>query len=200
MINGKFGHYKTYYIYFLKLVSLKYLQAKYQPKERLLNFDHYKVIATRGFVQTLFKKVSNEFVKNEKILCEFLNEKNEIEVQKLTRLTFVNNSHSVVNTCVDALNNIKLVFSSNETKKLAYPNYVSFFKSILYFGQDIEKIMCLSCLISFCEVEEIIANIFKDNNLIEFLRSILQSSNDTNDSIKERLKIMTTRLLDFPEL
>jgi len=193
--HGKVGHFKTYYIYFIKLVSLTYLQAKYNPQEKLLNFDHYKVIATRGFVQTLFKKVSNEFSKNDQILLEFLNEKNEIEIQKITRLTFVNNSHSVVNTVVDALNNIKVVFASTETKKLAYPNYIPFFKSVLYYGLDIEKIICLNCLISFCAVEEIKSDLFKDNDLINFLRSLKETSKDINDSIKERLQIMLTRFL-----
>ncbi len=193
--HGKVGHFKTYYIYFIQLVSLTYLQAKYNPQEKLLNFDHYKVIATRGFVQTLFKKVSNEFSKNDQILLEFLNEKNEIEIQKITRLTFVNNSHSVVNTVVDALNNIKVVFASTETKKLAYPNYIPFFKSVLYYGLDIEKIICLNCLISFCAVEEIKSDLFKDNDLINFLRSLKETSKDRNDSIKERLQIMLTRFL-----
>jgi hypothetical protein len=193
--QGKVGHFKTYYIYFLKLVSLTYLQAKYNPQEKLLNFDHYKVIATRGFVQTLFKKVSNEFSKNDRILLEFLNEKNEIEIQKITRLTFVNNSHSVVNTVVDALNNIKVVFASTETKKLAYPNYIPFFKSVLYYGLDIEKIICLNCLISFCAVEEIKSDLFKDSDLINFLRSLKETPKDRNDSIKERLQIILTRFL-----
>jgi hypothetical protein len=180
--------FKTYFIYVLKLVSLKYLENKIDSNEKLLEVNHYKDVIEGGFAQNSFKEITNEFCKNE----EFLNEKNIREIQGVTRMTFINNSQSVANSIIEVLNNIKLIFTTRETKMLAYPKYSVFFKSVLYYGLDIERIICLNCLRSFCEVEEIRRDIFGDEKLVSYLNNIIlsESLTTTNDEIKQRLITM----------
>ena len=182
-------------------MALTYLQAKYAPGEMLLEFRHYECIATKGFVQTTYTKVCDDFARNERVMWEFVNEARQVERQTVTRLTFVNNSHSVVNTVVDALNNIVVVFCTSETKRVAYPNYVPFFKSVLYYGLPIERIVCLNCLLSFCQVAELRADLFSDLELIAFLRKICAETsgelvNETSDPIGRRLHVILGKFLE----
>ena len=199
--------FKTYFIYVLYLVSLTYLQAKLEPDSslKLLDFRHYEDIVKKGFLNTTyisFRKITNEFVQNEKIQWEFINENNEEETQHLTRLIFINNTNSAMGyTIVDVINNIKNSFTTNETKKLAFPEYVSFFKSIIYYGLDIEKIICLSCLRSFCSEQTVKNYILEDEAFIKFLENLKQSrlciEEVEENSFKPRLKAMIENLFNY---
>ena len=163
--------FKIYYIYVFKLVSLKYLEIKFKPKETLLDYKHYEDIVNGNFVKHTFKEVNKDFTRNGKVTREFINEREETERGLVHKLLLIYNSNNsaMARTVVDVLDNIRCVYSSEETKKLAFPIFWPFFKSVLLFGLDIERIVCLNCLQSFCQVESIRREFLGDVESVNFL-------------------------------
>lgn len=186
--------------YVLYLVSLAYLQVKVK-NVHLLEFKHCERIARLGFISTssiAYKEITNAFVHDEKIELEFINERGEREKQLATRHTFINNSNSAMAyTLIDALNNINICFRTNETKRMAFEEYVHFFKSILYYGLTIEKIVCLNCLTSFCTDIKVKEFILSDKKLISYLNGLEIFGCEDNFSLRQRLWILIIKFLEL---
>jgi hypothetical protein len=197
--NTKLSKFKSYFIYVLYLVSLAYLQYKFK-NECLLCFKHYEHIACRGFMSTSFisfREVTNAFVDNEKIERDFMNEMGEREKQRVTRIVFIQNSKSAMAyTIVDVLNNINVCFQANETKSMAYKEYEYFFKSIIFYGLTIEKIICLNCLVSFSNDLKVREAILRDDDLIFYLKSLILMENEQDFNLKTRLRNLVRKLLE----
>ena len=176
------------------LKSLGYLQETFQPSESFLSIQDYEFIAKTGFGSNYFKNVSNEFKSlSEVVELEFVNDENQIETQYVTRmktyfdLIIYEPSYYFVNL----IRQLSIIFSSDETKLIAYRAYKYFFKSILMYGLDIEKMLCLSCLVNFIHISEIHCDLFGDVNLIGYLgvlKNGTELSNTSTDSIKKRLR------------
>ncbi len=186
--------------YVLYLVSLAYLQVKLK-NVHFLEFKHCERIARLGFISTssiAYTEITNAFVHAEKIELEFVNERGEREKQLATRHTFINNSNSAMAyTLIDALNNINICFRTNETKRMAYEEYVYFFKSILYYGLTIEKIVCLHCLTSFCADIKVREFILSDDKLISYLNGVEVFDCENNANLRQRLRIVVIKFLEL---
>ena len=145
------------------------------PSKKILTKRDYQFIASSSYTANYFKeKVTNEFRKISEIVeWEFINELNQIETQKVTRITnhfgrVLNNSS---NYLVRGLKQIKDFFTTDEHKEIAYECQKNFFKSILFYGLDIEKVMCLDCLIKFVRISSIRDDLVREVNLIEKLKN-----------------------------
>jgi hypothetical protein len=197
--NNRQAHeFKIYYIYVFKLVSLKYLQVKFKShKKILLNYEHYVDIVNGNFVKHTFTVVNDEFTRNPRVFSEFINENNRVEQGEVNKLYLIHNSNNsaMARTIVDVLDNIKFVYTSKRTKKLAFPVFYPFFKSVLLNGRTIERIICLNCLINYCQVETIRNQIFDDKELIEFLRA--KQIENSQDDMEQRQNRMLTRFFAY---
>jgi hypothetical protein len=176
-------------IFRMFLICLAYLEKKLDLL--LLETKHFEIIATRGFIPKTFKRVSNEFQSHtEKIKWEFMNENNRLETQEVSRLKIGGTTSTAINTIVDALTCLKIIYTSDEAKKIAYDSYGAFMKSILVYGLDIEKIICLACLKKYCStLEWIRKDIFEDKTLVDHLFDFYHSNRNIarDDAIKRRL-------------
>jgi hypothetical protein len=178
------------------LVGLAFLQQKFNPKEHLISMNQYVGLAKGGFVRSLFKEVSSEYLKiSSEIRWEFINEFNQKETQIVSKLIVPSNISTGINvlntyTVVYTLNNIRVIFSlSNETKELAYENSKNFLKSIIYYGFDIEKILALKCLEEYCTVENVKKDLTSDHGLFKYLQKLAQMCVKQDDEqMKSRLK------------
>ena len=190
--------FKIYYIYVFKLVSLKYLEIKFKPKETLLDYKHYEDIVNGNFVKHTFKEVNSDFTGNGKVTREFINEREETERGLVHKLLLIYNSNNsaMARTVVDVLDNIRCVYSSDETKKLAFPIFWPFFKSVLLFGLDIERIVCLNCLQSFCQVKSIRREFFGNESVSFLLKEIMEKNANSKDEIKQRQNRMIEKILE----
>ena len=197
--NNRQAHeFKIYYIYVFKLVSLKYLQVKFKShKKILLNYGHYVDIVNGNFVKHTFTVVNNDFTRNPRVFSEFINENNRVEQGEVNKLFLIYNSNNsaMARTIVDVLDNIKFVYTKERTKMLAFPVFYAFFKSVLLHGLVIERIVCLNCLINYCQVETIRDKIFDDRELIEFLRT--KQIENTEDALEQRENRMLERFFAF---
>ena len=141
---------KPFYRVFLK--ALAYLQNTFGHSTSLLNYDDYLYITTTGSFPNYFKKFSNDF-QSDLVNKEFINELNQVEVERVTRIKFRTNCVYFRNnygyTFADILNQLNVIFSTNEAKLLAYETYKILFRVILFYGVDVEKILCLFCLKRF---------------------------------------------------
>ncbi len=73
---------------------------------------------------------------------------------------------------------LKDLFTCFESIRIVYDTHQFFFKSIVYFGLDIEKLICLHVLIRFCYGnDEVRREIFRDEKFIKFIEKL---QNDTN--------------------
>jgi len=137
--------------------------------------------------------VNNDFTRNPRVFSEFINENNQVEQGEVNKLFLIHNSNNsaMARTIVDVLDNIKFVYDKKETKEIAFPVFYPFFKSVLFYGLNIERIMCLNCLINYCQVETIRNQIFDDEELIEFLRT--KQIENTEDAMEQRQNRILTR-------
>ena len=103
----------------------------------------------------------------------------------------------IIHTFVELIKILEVIFTSNDSLKLlAYQNYKFCFKSVILYGVDIEKIIFLDSLKKFMSVDEIKQDIFVDTDFIEYLKGLLQQTNDSNDQTKLRLNAMIKKFLD----
>ena len=132
----------------------------------------------------LFNKVSNEY-KQESILieCDIVNEWSQIERQRVSKFNFVDL------VLVNLIESIRVIYSTcDDTMKLAFNLFKCLFKSLVFFGLDIEKILCLNCLIKWILVDSIRNEISEDREFYAYLESLLEETLQSNgDDIKSRL-------------
>ena len=181
----------------LFLIALAFLQEKFKPEDSLLNINHYKMLATKGYIQSIFKDVSDVFKKNSVIVkWQFRNEFGQEETTHVNRLNFIGESQDNVKqfdnyrnfTLVDTLNGLKVIGSTEERRLIIYESFRNFFLSIIFHGLDVEKILCLSCLIKFCQTEYIRNDLFNDEKLITYLLKVKESAlMAKNDPVAKRL-------------
>ena len=182
-------------IFRMFLICLAYLGKKFEVET--LTTKHYEIIASRGFIPKTFKAVSNEFQSHtEKIKWEFINESNQLEVEEVSRLLIGGTTSTAINTIVDALTCLRIIYTSHAAKKIAYENYSYFMKSILFYGLEIEIIICLACLKKYCSsLDWIRKDIFEDRKLIDHLSELYHLNFETkDDAMKKRLN---ATILDF---
>ena len=99
---------------------------------------------------------------------------------------------------INSFKPLTIVFTTNEARKLAYEVYQYFFKSVIYYALDMEKIMCLMCLKSFCQCIEVKNKVFEDVKLIEYLESLIKNCGlFENDDLKKRLNNVIKDFLLF---
>ena len=169
------------------LESLAYLEESrlFVPFDSpLLKPIHYELIASSYNILHLFNKVSNEY-KQESILieCDIVNEWSQIERQRVSKFNFVDL------VLVNLIESIRVIYSTcDDTMKLAFNLFKCLFKSLVFFGLDIEKILCLNCLIKWILVDSIRNEISDDRQFYAYLESLLEETLQTNgDVIKSRL-------------
>ena len=75
---------------------------------------------------------------------------------------------------VSSLNEIifwlKEIFITPDQMMIAFDAFQHFFKSIIYFSLDIEKLICLDCITVFCVVDRIKDQIFGDKAFVTFMQ------------------------------
>ena len=131
---------------------------------------------------------------------EFLNELNETEVQKVYRFNIYNNRNRTDTNYyfIEIIIWLKEIFITPEQIEIAFVAYQNFFKSIIYFSLDIEKLICLDCIASFCAVEKIKKQIFDDKKFVEFIENVLlRNQTASNNTIQERLNLCIKRFLTY---
>ena len=79
------------------------------------------------------------------------------------------------------------MFTTDETKVIAYEALKYFFKSILFYGLEIEKIMCLSFLNKCLHIRSIRDDLFGDESLIKYLKIYQNDNERILNGIKEFL-------------
>ena len=186
------------------LMSLGFLQEKFRLKkmeniQTMLHSNHYEILLDWPLIKFMFKSVSLDFMNFctvEKL--ELRNEHGKIETEYVCdflRKTFYsfNNKASfwgcwVVHTLVEFIKCLEVIFTRNDDLKLlAYEKFKFCFKSVILHGVDIEKIIFLDCLKKFMSTNEIERDIFDDEQLIEYLKDLLQKNKHSNDQMKLRL-------------
>ena len=158
------------------LRSLGYVSEIFKPKVQLLNTCHYEFIATRSFISCYFNCVRKDFIDAcDLMFFEFVNELNEIELEKVNRFNEYQNGFRK-NTnyyFVEVLIWLKNLFTCFESIRIVYDTHQFFFKSIVYFGLDIEKLLCLHVLAKFSYGNDGVGReIFQDKQFIEFIERI----------------------------
>jgi hypothetical protein len=104
-------------------------------------------------------------------------------------------------TLVDTLNGLKVICSTEEARLIVYENFEFFFKSIIFYGVEVEKILCLNCLVKFCETEFIRNDLFNDEKLIEYLSKVKNDQHKVKNSFNtKRLDIMIENFLAFKKI
>ena len=178
-------------IYRMYLIALSYVQEAFK-KRGFLTVDHYRVIATRGFIPKCFSQVSDEYraASTEIVPWEFINEYDEAEVAHVSRLLVSGTSTTAINTIVDALNCLCVINANDEAKKIAYESYRYFIKSVIYFGLCVEKILCVRTLIKFCTEDYVRKDVLEDTELVDYLRKIyIDESSSNADVYAKRLNV-----------
>ena len=173
--HEKYLREKSFYKVFLK--SLAYLDklSLYKSNQKILSIEDYRFIALSAYTAVYFKEITDEFKKISEIVeWEFINEFNQKEEQKVTRITnhfgrILNNSS---NYFVRSIRHINDIFTTDETKVIAYEAHKYFFKSIIFYGLNIERILCLACLLKFIHIGSIREDLFGDVSLIEYLKML----------------------------
>ena len=158
--------------------ALAYLQEKFKTDMELLETRHFEIIMQFEYVQSIFKKVSRDFVgTSELVYWEFFNEHGKREVQKVSRITFgasqiVTKYYQKVSS-VDLLNLVLVFLNTDDKIRMGYNSYKHFFYGIIFFGLDIERVLCVKCLINFKAVSDVNESLRGDVNLNAFLKSLL---------------------------
>ena len=161
----------------------------------------YELILECPLVIFMFQSVSCDFKRLCKLVkFEYINENGQTEFESVhyflrTALVIdTNNRESfsvgwVVHTLVEFIKLLQVIFTRNDKLKLmAYTKYKFFFKSVILYGVDVEKVIFLDCLKQFMiNVNEIKRDVFDDTVLIENLKGIVQKDMESSDRIKIRL-------------
>ena len=186
-------------VYRMYIVCLSYLQERLDSGEIVIDEKDSEILAKMGVVQYLFEdKTSDEFKKKSKsVEREFINEANQIEVGRVNNLISIANRNTQLNVIPsyllpDLLHNRMVMWStenkSETIKKMGYFAHQNFYRSIIFYGYDTEKLLALKILKNFCSVTFLRVEIFKDKELIDFLVDLKQRVElESSDSIKMRL-------------
>ena len=196
-------HQKPVLHFYLK--SLAYLQEAFslRGEYKLFELEHCKLMLTSSLIPRHFTQVTDRFLrtKSEHTFAPFINEYRRVELRKLTVMLFYfeNIRKTMTYSVMRTFPYIAVMFACKETKRLAYPSYKHFFKSVVYYALDIEKIQCLACLREFCLVEEIRQDIFDDEQFIEYVKDLASKAtidvDDEDNEIACRLVKMANRFL-----
>ena len=159
----------------LYLVCLAYVRPN------LLYESHYEYFE-KGYIQDHFKTVCGQ--REFEAMCElveheFVDEKGDLVVARVNKLHFVGATNvyaisTVFATCVDFLSTFLVLFA--EQKQRGYAYFKNFVKSILYFGVNVERRLCLKCLLDFAEENAVREDLRNDPRLIDFLEKLSRSS------------------------
>jgi hypothetical protein len=134
--------------------------------------------------QSRWCSVSNSFKSEFLTNCEYtlINELSQPETQTCSR---INDKDFII----DLFEFLKLFLYSNQTVKIAHDSFKNLIRSFLFRGLDIEKIMCLSILIKFCQFEEIRTELLCDKKLIEYLKSLKRENEIAGDMVFFKLRL-----------
>ncbi len=93
---------------------------------------------------------------------------------------------------------LRELFSKSDSLAIkAYRIHHFFLKSIVLNGPCIERLLCLHLLAKFCQIEEIREDIFGDEILIEYIKSMYLNLNE-NRLIEDKFKTRYNNVLkDF---
>ncbi len=186
------------------LRCLGYINEAFKPQTQLLSIKHYELIAKSSFATRYFDKIRKDFID----VCnlkyyEFYNELDKIELEKVNNFNIYNN-RPVMNSnfyFVESLNMLKELFTTPQLIIIAYTTHQYFFKSIIYYGVDIEKLLGLQILTKFCLVEEVRKHVFNDVNFSGFVEdmhdNISKNKGTFADNLKERLNNCIFNFLQF---
>jgi hypothetical protein len=184
------------------LRSLGYLQENFRPNVALLDFENYYYLATTGFITNYFVKVSADY-KNISFLTrwEFINENGRLEIQNITSIfnRFNNNSFTMNYIYItDVIERLKVFFSTENLKILAYNTHKIFFISLIKYGLDIEKVLCLDLVEIFSHVNFIKSDLLNEKEFLELLKESSEIESEM-DPIKLRLKQRASSLRSLLE-
>jgi hypothetical protein len=124
------------------LRALAFIQVSFEPEITLLEAKHYELIARLANASCFFQNERVDFIKYcDLVNYEFLNELNEIEVQKVYKFNIYNDRIRTDTNYyfIEIIIWLKEIFITPEQMEIAFDAYQNFFKSIIYFSLDIEK-------------------------------------------------------------
>ena len=182
------------------LISLAYLQVKFGPNNSLFESNFFDVIKDVSLVQSFFGEVSDKYFKNSKLVSwEFRNEFGQLERSRVSKIIFFNhNDHQVLTPyyIVDLLNNLKFICNNEQTRQIGFKKYKDFFLSVIHFGADIEKILCLNILREYLSINEIRSELSNDARLVAYLSKLKElNCNYLEDTNAKRLIVMVDQFL-----
>ena len=185
--------------YHLYLIGLSFLQTGYKLNYTLVSLAHSDEFKN-GYIKSTFKNSIIDF----RSICELVevecvNEQNKLEIATTHKLKdsivkdktiYTYETFWSLSPFLRILECIRLRSTSDEMKQISYYQHRYFFKSIVYFGLDIKKILCLRCLNEFCKASDSIKlDFFHDTNLKNILKmSLASDDNHEENSLKMRLK------------
>ena len=192
--DDRFCHIKP--LTHIYLIAACYLQKRLHSSGMILvGLKHFATFH-EGFIQNYFKQIRDDFASDcELVEYECLNELNQYEIVKTHKFKEKNMRHVYetflsLSPFVMILESIRLRSSTNEMKLMSFEIYKNTFKSILFYGLDIERVFCLRCLNEFCQGNASIkSQLMSDEMLIKFLLKVYQREND-KASLKERLRLI----------
>ena len=166
----------------------------------LMNTRNYEFLSTNGYVANCFKSISNDYLcVCELVEWEFINEFNQLETGIVTMVPYYFDGvrKNINYYFVDVLQYLKHILTTSVTKRIAFKSYQYLIKSVIYFSAlDIEKIIGLVCLGSFCQVDDVKWEVFNDEKFIEYLKEI-KNVQTNDDSIKFRLSSCIIKFLQI---
>ena len=99
---------------------------------------------------------------------------------------------------VDVIERLKVFFSTEELKILAYNTHKIFFISLIKYGLVIEKILCLDLVEIFSHVNFIKSDLLNEKEFVELLKELSEIESDM-DPIRIRLEQRASSLRSFLE-
>ena len=190
-------------------VCVSFLREKFsEPVENLPPIKDSMYFVSNGLIQHFFTKTSNDFLH----LCkrvdrEFINEMNEIDHGTVHSLITLANQNTPMNAIPsfiipDLILNAIVMWSTSkqcdDLKSMGFHNCKHFYRSVLFYGYVVEKLLVLKILQNFCDMDSLRSEIFSDLELVEYLKKLLDESiQEDSDNMNIRLRNGINSLFDL---
>ena len=188
--DDRFGSsHPVYQLYFISICYLQGIQSK-----TLVSLAQFENLSNKlGFIHNYFGNVRPDFSLVCKLVeCQFKNELGQFEIAKSHKFSDTNigtyENYLSLSPFLNILESVRMRSSSKQTKAISFSLYKNWFKSIVYYGLDAERIYCLWCLSEFCqENESIKMSLLNDETFVRFLLNLRNESREKENTVKERL-------------
>ena len=175
-------------IFRMFLHSVTYLQNIYNESFLNPHNIHNIFMPRNTLMSKIFSATSDVFKDNcELVRRECVNECNVIEVHLIHQLKIAGNKYTIIRTLVDILNLLKVIvdnFDDDEIKFKMFKNWEVFFKSVIFYGVVIEKLVCVNLLEKYCAILKIRDELRNDKEFILYLKNLyIQNENDSAENL-----------------